>query len=481
MRAWSWVVVAVSGFGVMLGAYSTRPQPLAGSPFAHGFLFIGPEPAKDVRPPGRVVPTRIRLLPADDRAEGLLKVMERAMPDKAQRLRWQLRRKLIALPLSEAGIDAGSLQAGRLPEAGRDEALAGAGSTRHDRVVAGDRTLSVVGVLKAVVSLPSDCYLVPSSESARYLVPPGDPSVHAGTVVGLTPEQFRDRELLRRLEAALPSPTYTMLMPLGRLGPGTYYFYLAGQAALLIGGSGALIGLYHWLASRVRRPWLAAPLREMDRRPRLVWGVHLAYFGLVMAASVLIYRLPEVQAVLLSLVRDEIGSSQGPLGIAGKAYGSGSIPLAAVVTFLINLLLGTLVSITLPSIIVPGSGALLAALRSVSWGLLLAPTFVLNAFAMLPHSGTILLEGEGYILATFFGLLVPIYLVRSSPAEVPDSMAVPDSEVAASEPVPPSRAETILSRFGRAALLNIQASVLVAVVLAVAACWEATEVILMMR
>ena len=139
MRAWSWFVVAVLGFGAMLAAYSTRPRPLAGSPFAHGFLFIGPEASKDARPPGQVVPARVRLLPGDDRAESLLKVMERVMPDNAQRLRWQLRRKLIVLPLSEAGIDAESLQAGRLPVVGRDEALAGAGSARQDRVAVGGR------------------------------------------------------------------------------------------------------------------------------------------------------------------------------------------------------------------------------------------------------------------------------------------------------------------------------------------------------
>jgi hypothetical protein len=409
--------------------------------------------------------------------------MERVLPSEAQRLQWQLRGKLIVLSLEEAGIDAGALQAGRLPRADRDEALAGAGRTRPDLVAVGDRALKVVDRLKAEVALPSDCYLVPSSESARSLVPPGDPSVHDATVVSLTPEQYRDRQLLRRLQAAFPSPTYTMLMPLGRLGPSTYFLYLAGQAALLIGGSGALIGLYRWLASRVRWPWLAAPLQEMHRRPRLVWGVHLAYFGLVMVGSVLIYRLPEVQAVLLSLVRDALGGSQGPLAVAGKAYASGSIPRAAVVTFLINFLLGALVSISLPSMIVPGSGALMAALRSLSWGLLLAPTFVLNAFAMLPHSGTLLLEGEGYILATIFGLLVPIYLVGSSPAMVPESMAATDWELAPSEPAPTKRAGTgkVLGRFGRAVLLNIQASVLVAVVLAAAACWEATEVILMVQ
>jgi hypothetical protein len=76
---------------------------------------------------------------------------------------------------------------------------------------------------------------------------------------------------------------------------------------------------------------------------------------------------------------------------------------------------------------------------------------------MLPHSGTMLLEGEGYILATLFGLLIPIHLFQSSLGGTP------------------------LSRFGRVLWLNVLANFWVAVVLIIAACYEATEVILMSR
>ena len=454
MRAWSWLVVAMLGFGIMVGAYATRPRPTAGSPFAHAFLFIGPEPSKGMRLSGRVLPARLRLLPANDRALVMLKAMELVMPEKSRRLQWELCRKLIVLPLGECGPGAESLQSGRLPEPGRDEALAGAGPALPDRVDVDGRTLSVVGVLRPEVSLPGDCLFVPSAESVRGLVTAGDPIVYNATVVGLTAEQFHDRELLRELEAAFPSPTYTMLPPRSRLGSGTYYLYLAGQAALLLGGSGALIGLYPWLAGRLRRTSLAGPLQQMHLRPRLLWGVHLVYFGLMMATSVLIYHLPEVQALLLSHVHDQLSGSDGLLGIAGKAYASGSILRAAGVTFAINFVVGTLVFITLPSIIVPGSGAFAAAFRAILWGLVLAPTFVLDALEMLPHSGTILLEGEAYIIAAFFGLLVPIYLLGPGP--------------------PP-----VLGRYGRAVLLNIQGGLLVAVILAIAAIWEATEVIVM--
>ena len=76
---------------------------------------------------------------------------------------------------------------------------------------------------------------------------------------------------------------------------------------------------------------------------------------------------------------------------------------------------------------------------------------------MIPHSGTMLVEGEAYILATIFGLLIPIRLFQSKLGGTP------------------------LSRFGRAILLNVQSSFWVALVLAVAALYEATEVLAMMR
>ena len=77
------------------------------------------------------------------------------------------------------------------------------------------------------------------------------------------------------------------------------------------------------------------------------------------------------------------------------------------------------------------------------------------AFAMLPHSWTMLLEGEGYILAALFGLLIPVHLAQSR------------------------LGGTALGRYGRVLLLNVQANAWVALVLAVAACYEAIEVIWM--
>jgi hypothetical protein len=76
---------------------------------------------------------------------------------------------------------------------------------------------------------------------------------------------------------------------------------------------------------------------------------------------------------------------------------------------------------------------------------------------ILSRSGTLLLEWEGYILAAFFSLLIPIFLLQKS------------------------LGGSVSSRFGRATRLNLQANGLVALVLALAAIFEATVVISVLK
>jgi len=270
----------------------------------------------------------------------------------------------------------------------------------------------------------------------------------------LADEEVRSPVLRKQMREAFPEKRFTQVWPMVRVPRGAYYVYLAGQALLMLGGSGLLIGLYSALRRRVRWRVLQAPLRELTRRRRQLWTVHAVYFGLMIFASLVTYEAAPVQTALLGVVGRQVESSEGLLGTAGKAYGSGVIPIAAAVTFLINFLVGSLVHITLPSLIIPGAGVLMAAFRASLRGVLLAPTFSGLSRASLAHSWTILLEGEAYILAAFFALLVPIYLLQP-------------------------RRGGVLLRYRRGVAVNLQGALLVAAVLLVAACYEATEVILM--
>ena len=197
-------------------------------------------------------------------------------------------------------------------------------------------------------------------------------------------------------------------------------------------------------------------LRMPDQKRASVRALKSIAFK-VIAAALVIYELPAVQNAFLAVTRGAIAESGGVLGIAGKAYGTGNVLIAAGATFAINFALGSLLQITLLSAIVPGAGALTAALRATMWGVLLAPTLVSLSAGMLPHAFTLLVEGEAYVLAAFFGLLIPIYLFQSAGQQ------------------------TLGERYRRALVLNLQGCVLVALVLLVAAGYEAVEFILMMR
>jgi hypothetical protein len=91
------------------------------------------------------------------------------------------------------------------------------------------------------------------------------------------------------------------------------------------------------------------------------------------------------------------------------------------------------------------------------WGLILAPGFTELATMIVPHSVTLLLEGHAYVIAAFFGVLVPVYLFRKS--EGPN----------------------VGERYVRALMMNVRGNLLVIIVLVVAAIYEAVEVILMMN
>jgi hypothetical protein len=258
------------------------------------------------------------------------------------------------------------------------------------------------------------------------------------------------------LAKAFAGQGFTPLAGSVRVDPGPYYLYLGGLGLLLAGGSGLFIRLYVFLAGVVRVRVLRAPLEAIGTWPRLLGVVHGVTFGTFVLFAAVIYFVPQVQYGSLVALQSEIHSGSGPLRLAGTAYMSRNILYAAGVTLGINFLGGSIVSITVPSIIVPGAGALVAWLRAAVLGLVLAPSVVALAGVALAHSFTILVEMEAYILAAFFGLMIPIYLFRK--AEGP----------------------TALGRYAKALLLNLQAYLLVGVLLAVAAIYEALEVILQM-
>ncbi len=475
MRILTWAAVAIAGFTLMVVAYTQWLRPDPEAPWSSGFLSVGSGEPAEKFDAGSVLLARLRYLPPSESTESLIKGIETSIPGRGPALRARLSRKLIELPVGEMGPLGSWLREGRMPEPGKGEALGGSESGAGEEFNVAGRSLKVVGVLVSSVALFADSVLVPADPAADALFAGDDPMLSRVRIVRLTAQQFRDRKLHEQLAKAFPSKGFVNLPPQVRPETTGFSSYLAGQALFLIGGTGVLAGLYRGMARSIRWRLLAEPLAEIIGRPRLFWATHIIYFGLYILMAALIRTVPALHTVLMTSVQQAF-TGEGPLAVAGAAYLSGNILWAAAVTFAVNFLLGTIVMITLPSLIIPGVGVLVAVFRATLWGLLLGPADVSLALGMIPHSGTLLLEGEGYILATFFAMLMPVILFGSGRPALKPAEAV-DGEFA--DPPSEPTHETTGRRFLRAIGLNLKGLLLVALVLAVAAIYEAAEVIWM--
>jgi hypothetical protein len=154
--------------------------------------------------------------------------------------------------------------------------------------------------------------------------------------------------------------------------------------------------------TQTRVPTTINPIRRSFEVIRADLGVYIAlnaiYYGLVILGMFYVtFFNPRLQKTLLQAVGTAF--TEGPLSALGGAYEGGQVLSAIVLTFLVNLVFGSLVEISLPAMIIPFSGLLMGFFRAILWGLLLAPTTPSLAGPMIPHSLTLLIEGQAYVLA----------------------------------------------------------------------------------
>jgi hypothetical protein len=126
--------------------------------------------------------------------------------------------------------------------------------------------------------------------------------------------------------------------------------------------------------------------------------INAVYYGLVIVAMFFAASHPETQTRMLEHIRKAFAGG-GPLASVSSAYQGGNLWAAVLLTFVVNLFIGSLLTITIPSMIVPFSGFLMGVTRAILWGLLLSPAEPKLRGAMIPHSLTLILEGQAYILA----------------------------------------------------------------------------------
>lgn len=145
----------------------------------------------------------------------------------------------------------------------------------------------------------------------------------------------------------------------------------------------------------------AIKLVQESRRAYIFLNV--VYYGLVIIAMLYTISNRSVQEAMGEQI--SLSFSQGMLSPVLEAYTTGQIISAIGLTFVINLVLGSFICITLPSMIIPFSGYIIAIVRAVLWGILFSPVITnigINEIIMgVLIAILIFLEGQAYVLAMF--------------------------------------------------------------------------------
>lgn len=123
--------------------------------------------------------------------------------------------------------------------------------------------------------------------------------------------------------------------------------------------------------------------------------LNLMFYGILALSVVYVYQHPEMGRFWQ--YNAKVGLQKGLLAPIYQVYFvERNIPLAAILTFVINLVIGSAAMLSLPSFIIPFVGIPILMTRFAFWGIVAGPEKILQ---FVP-CGTILLEGQGYVLAS---------------------------------------------------------------------------------
>jgi len=139
---------------------------------------------------------------------------------------------------------------------------------------------------------------------------------------------------------------------------------------------------------------LLAPTR---RHLRVYLTMNAIFFGLVIVAMLIAAAQPALQRSMLDEVHHSVRESF--MAPVVDAYKNHHLFLAIILTFVVNLIIGSVLQLQIPSMIVPFLGLLFVGLRAISWGLLFSPFTGHYGPEIIPHYLTMIVEGEAYVLA----------------------------------------------------------------------------------
>lgn len=124
--------------------------------------------------------------------------------------------------------------------------------------------------------------------------------------------------------------------------------------------------------------------------------MNLIFYGCILVGMAIAAAQPTIHAQMRASLQTSLqGPSWAPVV---NAYKGRHVLQAAAITLGVNLILGTALVISGPSLIVPFSGLLVGIFRGILWGLLFAPVSHESAARLVSTLPTMILEGQGYVL-----------------------------------------------------------------------------------
>ncbi|MEU0265799.1 hypothetical protein [Nocardioides sp. NPDC006303] len=154
---------------------------------------------------------------------------------------------------------------------------------------------------------------------------------------------------------------------------------------------------------------LSGPLALIRQHVRAYAYLNLMAYGLVIAGMLLGVLRPELNAMLTGSM-DESGETELVVSLLARPW------LFALVILGVNLGKVALGFITLPSMIVPFAGIPVFAYWAFTTGIVLAPVDHLTAMTLIPHSVTMVIELQAYVLLLLGAYVLGLAWIR--PASV---------------------------------------------------------------
>ncbi|MBI4557296.1 MAG: hypothetical protein HY706_06915 [Candidatus Hydrogenedentes bacterium] len=353
---------------------------------------------------------------------------------------------ILELDLPESDWQA-MLESGRLPQPGTAEVAAG-DLAQRDSIILDGETFVVVGRLKREVSGLTRTYVLPrhSTHQPHFLS-------SAGAVHGWYDPQGSQR--LKSDDVPIEKLQGTRIHTAARARPGRI---LAAIAALvLIAGSGSMTWLWTFRRFHQVVPMVFRPIfRELVERKRLAFSMHALLYGVFLLFMLLACSVPLVNYAAIRGVQGIF--TEGPLQYVGAAYSTGNVLLAAAATFTVNFFMATVAYSIIPSFFIPCWGVIKNLLSFALVGFVMAPIWSGSLRHFTYHSITMVIELEAYIITSFFVTMLTVRFVRG----------IRDSSVKGAFTAEILQALRVVG----------SGTLLAAVILAVAALYEATTIIL---